>query len=252
MTTAPIVQPPQTLLSPKVTSATKVLPYLGIPTSTGMSDYRQRAAIQSFTRSFAGHGLRVNVCSLLAFSFNTLYADALNDAKERGVTHFVMLHDDVVPLDPAPDVGWGQVLIATMLQHDLGACCALVAIKHDGETDSSTAIDDPAGDPMKLRRMRLEEFSPTRRVTTTREEPLLLMNTGCLAIDITKPWAERVFFHVKDGIRKDKDGRFVPWVDSEDYNFSRMLRREGVHFGCTSAVRTLHIGKKAWSNKAEG
>lgn len=230
-----------------------IVPYLGIPSATGQpATYEQFRAIESFQRSFPRHGRRVNTCSLLAFSFNQLWADALNDRgtpTTPGATHFIMLHDDVVPIDPSPDVGWAQALLVEMIQNSLGALCVLTAIKKDGG-DSSTAIDNDRNDPMPERRMRLDEFAG-RKLITTREEPRLLINTGCLAIDLTQPWAERVYFHVKDGIRRDpKTGKFEAWVDSEDYNLSRMLRREGVHFGCTASITTSHTGRKAWGNQA--
>lgn len=245
-----MTQAPTVLLDAPAPTARMIVPFLAIPTASGgPASYDQVRAIESFRASFQLYGRGVATSSLLAYGFNRLYADALNDRAgdgKPGATHFIMLHDDVVPYDP-PDVGWAQALVVEMIQNNLGALCAAVAIK-DGTGDSSTAIDNDRNDPAPARRIRLEEFKD-RKLITTREEPRLLINTGCLCIDLTKPWAERLYFHVKDGIRKNAEGNFEPWVDPEDYNFSRMLRREGVHFGCTAAFETVHVGRRKYSSR---
>lgn len=227
----------------QVVQAIRILPFLAIPSATGMHSYMQDSAIRSVAEFYPGHIRVVGVQSLLNNNFNNLYAAALN-CRKKGVTHFVMLHDDICPEDPDPDRGWCDTLIATMIIRGLGAICAASPIKND-QGEVSCAIDDP--DPFKIRRMKIGDFEG--KTITTREEPRLLINTGCMAIDITKPWATKIMFRSKDYIRYNKaTDTYEAICEPEDWNLSKQLRALGVPFGCTGKIRINHLGTKTYTN----
>jgi hypothetical protein len=218
------------------------LPYLAVPTYDGRIDIRTHESIDSFRRSFPSHGFSREICSLLAYSFNRLYADALNRRAQYGFTHFVMLHADVAPQNAEAWL-WGRRLIELMHQNNLGALSAAVMVKDDsGET--STAVDLPDG---TVERLTAAEVGP---MLTSRDKPNLLINTGCLVIDLTKPWSDKVYFHIKDAIRKTPEGVYEAVVHPEDWELSRMFKRMGVAFGATTEIKTRHCsGHGVWSTE---
>lgn len=128
--------------------------------------------------------------SLLANSFNRFWAHALTlKANGLDITHFAMLHDDIVPQD-----GWLDVLMAEIIKHKADVVSALVPIK-DWMGLTSSAIDHDDG------------FGVIRRITMTEAYNLpetfdaedcgypkgkLLANTGCWVCDFTKPWVTAV------------------------------------------------------------
>lgn len=225
---------------------TMIRPYFALPSGTGMYHFdHSNEQARTLQGAFPNGWRRQHrSTSLLAYTFNLLYADALNnrwsESNPNGVTHFLMLHDDIIPHDNAEGFPWSHDLFRVMLNHNLGVVSAVVPIK-DKSGDCSTAIEDRGGDVMGSTRYKLADF-PLGRTVTSVDEPGLLINSGCMAIDLTKPWSERLYFHVKDGIRRLSDGTFQAWVDSEDWNLSRMLRRLGVKYGATAAFRVEHIG----------
>ena len=216
-----------------------MIPYLAIPSGTGLIDFKTMAAIESARAAYPTMARRVQVCSLLAYAFNTLYADALNQRKD-GVTHFVMVHDDVAPQDK-DGVCWLRVMEQEMLIRGVPVLSASVAVR--GTLDSSAAVDTTQA----ATRIPLKELNA--KVGIHSRDCALLINTGCLVIDIRHEWAERLSFHVRDGIRKLKDGTFAPFVEPEDWELSRSLRRMGVPFAVTAAIETLHAGTHRWSSR---
>ena len=46
----------------------------------------------------------------------------------------------------------------------------------------------------------------------SRTTPGLLINTGCLAIDLRKPGTERLYFHIRDAIKRTPAGHYIPWT----------------------------------------
>lgn len=218
-----------------------VIPYLAVPTYDGRVDMRSADAAYSLRRAYPNHGFGRETCSLLAYGFNRLYADALNRRKTHGFTHFVMLHADVAPLD-STEGAWATRLFALMQKYDLGVLSVACMIKNNtGDTSTGLDVD---GEVTRLGPAGIGD------VLTSRDLPNLLMNTGCMAIDITKPWAEKLFFHIKDGIVKDKDGRFTAVVHPEDWELSRLLRKLRVPYGVTTLIDTQHFGVGVWSTHA--
>ena len=128
----------------------------------------------------------------------------------------------------------------SLCNHTSFVLSAAVAVR--GTNESSAAVDGPAP-----RRIPLAELAKKGGVHS--RDCALLINTGCLVIDIRETWAEKLYFHVKDGIRRLSDGTFAPFVEPEDWELSRSLRRMGVPFATTAAVETLHAGVQRWSSR---
>lgn len=179
--------------------------------------------------------------SLLPYTFNLCWAGLLNQRSADGLTHFAMLHDDIVP-----QPGWLDILLAEMDAHDADLISAVVPIKdHLGLT--STGID-VTGDLWNPRRLTLAEVHSLPETFGDAEAggPLVL-NTGCWVCRIDRPWAEQVCFRQQDKIVKGADGKFEPHTMPEDWDFSRQLRSHGAKLLATRKVQLYH-GLPAYTN----
>jgi hypothetical protein len=170
------------------------------------------------------------VNSALCYGFNGLYQSALRRRGTNGVTHFLMLHADVGVETPA--VPWPEKMLAIMEREKLGVLSVTVPLKTPGG-ETSAAID--AHDDQPLRRLTIGDTA--MRTVTTRQEPGLLINTGCMMIDLRQPWADDVCFQTRDYIENGE-----PVFHPEDWEFSRWLRERGVAFGTTGEVMAVHVG----------
>lgn len=212
--------------------------FFGIPTRDGQVDYR---ILDIFTNLHQKTEFQygIIICSLLAWGFNQLYSAALNRRKE-GVTHFLLLHADIIPLG-----NWYGTLLTEMQRFNLDAIAANVPFRSDSGI-CSTGYDtsnDRSTDPHRYMIQELEG-----QTLTSRERPGLLINTGCLLMDISKPWAEEFCFRIHDGIHKKDNGDFEATCLSEDWYMSRWMTDRQIPFGATSKVKCLHVGAKAWPN----
>jgi len=211
--------------------------------------------------------------SLLAHTFNAHWCNALNiQASGEPLSHFVMLHDDVVPED-----WWCDKLL-----DDLDACngdlvSAVIPIK-DMRGLTSTAIDDPRDPWAPLRRLTMTEVMALpalfSKEHTSNPRNALLINTGCWVCHFTRSWRFHVHFEITNKIRyKQEDGLEIPtcefhrysslppgkWeaqVASEDWEFSRQLARFNACVYATRNVFVQHVGElpypndKVWGDQA--
>jgi hypothetical protein len=173
--------------------------------------------------------------SLLAYNFNTFWADALNHRPE--MTHFLMLHSDVVP---AP--GFLGTLLAEMERVHADVLSVVIPIKSK-EGLTSTAVE--THDRWKPRRLSMSEVFERDESFT---EDGLLVNTGLMLVDFRKHWVEKIQFTVNDAIRRKTDGTFEAVVEPEDWNFSRQVRALGGVAWATRKVQVLHVGTTAYGN----
>lgn len=219
--------------------------FLGVPCYGRAIDMGQAAAVEHALLSGQIVARRRVAVSLLAFGFNQLLCEALNGrAPERGgFTHFLLLHSDVVPHGE----DWVGDLYRELARHDLGAVAVSIPIKPNTpraveQLETSVALDRGDGKVSRvpLRQLEGETF-------TSRTQGDLLVNTGCLLIDLRHEWSERICFTIDDRIER-VDGEFVARVDPEDWNLSRWFRANGVPFGTTTAVRVEHVGQCRWPN----
>lgn len=225
-----------------------VIPYLAIPTHDRAMDFQTHLSAAAVSQRYALYEERVNANSALSFNFNNLLADCLNKRASHGFTHFLMLHSDVGAQGPN-GVVWSDVLTEYMERFGLGVISAAVRLKNDtGET--STALEDAVTEHgVNLQRLCLDHIGPLM----LSDGPLmkdpsprrLLINTGCMAIDVRQPWAEELAFHQHNFIGQTPQG-FVADFEPEDWRMSRWLHERGVRYGVTTDVKCVHIGKKAY------
>ncbi len=178
-----------------------------------------------------------NSLSLLAHNFNIMYAAALN-ARKDGATHFLMLHDDISPQEDF----WADKLMDEMKKHDADIISVVSPIKSK-EGLTSTALE--IGDKWKVRRLAMREIYKDYPETFTDEK--LLVNTGCMLVDIRKPFADKCFFNIDDEIVCE-NGVFRPVVMPEDWGFSRMAKSHGAKLFATRAVKIRHHGFNDFPN----
>jgi len=176
--------------------------------------------------------------SLLASAFNLCWVEALNRrANNPPVTHFLLMHADIVPVD----FDWFQQLWEQFEKNNCQVLSAAVPIKNDL---GLTSIGMESDNLWRPRRLTVSEILD-REVTWT--DPNVLVNTGMLLVDFTKPWVEKVCFTINDRITKP-NGKWQVDVEPEDWNFSRQCRALGVPLHVTRRVAISHMGRNAWRN----
>lgn len=217
--------------------------YLGIPTYNRLVEAKAFESIFFAGKQGVAH-YKCESLSLLAYSFNRLYCYALNMRKSHGITHFLLLHADIVPVDPQT---WVNTLKEEMLAHDADILSAVVPLK--GPTGvTSTAIDKACEEnPWAVRRYTMKEVMELPETFT---DPALLVNSGCMLIDITKDWADKLYFTINDKITQKPDGTFMAHVESEDWGFSRQARKLGAKLYATRKIELSHVGSNDFMNNS--
>lgn len=178
--------------------------------------------------------------SLLANCFNML----LCTARENKADLFVMLHDDVVP---EPD---GLVkLVEERAALGCDVLSAVVPIKN-AEGMTSTAIGEPGDEWARPRRLTMHEvmaLPETFGIDDVEPGKILLVNTGCMVIDLHAPWIDDFYFTIRDRIATI-NGRLVSQVIPEDWGMSRFVHERGGTLRATRKVRLRHIGVQLYPN----
>lgn len=218
--------------------------YLGIPSYGGQINEGILAGVLHCSNTGFIGGIEVASHSFLTQNFNHLYVKALN-LRDQGITHFCMLHDDIVP-----EKFWLDKMMALMKHHSADMLSAIVPLKnHEGMT--STALDIPlaGGDPKwRFKRLTMTEVYRDFEPTFTHEK--LLLNTGLMLIDLRKPWVEKVCFRFHNEIVPfpEQPGKLLARAMSEDWLFSRDALALGAKLFATREVKLVHIGKAAYTN----
>lgn len=182
-------------------------------------------------------------CSIHTYSFNLLYANALNMRKTHGVTHFCLHHSDI-----RPENYWLTKLMAEKERVKADVISVVAPIK-DKEGVTSCGLYNNG----KLHRFTMDqivnELPPTFDAEASgHPDKILLLNTGLMLFDIREPWAEQVFFSCQDNITKNKEGEFQASCFPEDWNFSLWAHNKGLKTFNTSAVKLDHVGDHNYSN----
>ncbi len=182
--------------------------------------------------------VRSYVTSLLTKSFNQLWCDALNERK-HGITHFVMMHDDVVPLDS----GWLDTLMAEYVQCGADILSTIIPIKDEHGLTSTAFYHPPTN---KMRRLTMTE---AYQIPVTFDAALagypdckILPNTGLWVCDFTKPWVEKICFTIRDKNFQLPSGQWVTMCWGEDWDFGVQAHRLGLDVWTTRAVNLTHRG----------
>jgi hypothetical protein len=177
--------------------------------------------------------------SLLTHAFNTLYAKALNMRESHGVTHFAMIHSDIVP-----DAHWLDVLYLEMGKYKADLISAVVPVRGDSGM-TSTAVE--TGDPWAARPLSLKECFDYPETWTSAD---LLVNTGLMLLDLnaSKFGTSRRAFHQQDRVVLKND-KHVAETIPEDWDFSRQVRGSGGRVYATRKVGLYH-GTKQCHNRS--
>jgi hypothetical protein len=189
-------------------------------------------------------------------NMNALWVTALNATKDRGITHFAMIHADICP---SLEQDWIKVLLVEMEAKGASFISAVVPIKdHRGLT--SCGIADPDNPWAPIRRFTMKEL--VEMPETFDENDIgysgypLDHNSGLIMADLRDPvffrtlpnsdelaiWFEfRKQCYVKDGVVKLRG-------ESEDWNMSRRLWQQGVKTCITRKVKLKHFGMTGYPN----
>jgi hypothetical protein len=177
--------------------------------------------------------------SLLAMVFNITLATAMKWRDAGHATHYLMLHDDIVPTSQ----NWFEELWGAYKASNAQLICAVSPIK-DARGLTSIAVETEGG-VMKPRRLTMREID---KGPVTFTMPGLLLNTGCMLFDLREPWVDDCYFHIDDKIHW-VDGVPHPQSASEDWNFTRMARAAGCErIYATSAMPLEHVGQARFPN----
>jgi len=221
---------------------------LGVPCYGGLTQGSAMGACFSSGRKADTKVLvRMVSHSLLAHGFNQLWCLALNEAVEKGLTHFAMIHADI---EPPP--GWLDAMIDELEAKRLDVLSAAVPLK-DPRGLTSTALVSGDGDPWQVHcRLSLAEVHRLPETFTPADVGgrKLLLNTGLWVCRFDLKWAELVHFTINDRIVRGADGKYAAEVDSEDWDMSRKLNALGLKLGCTRKIPVDHRGQFVFSNAA--
>lgn len=198
--------------------------------------------------------------SLLALAHNELLCIALNNRPE--ITHLLIVHADILP-----DPGYLAQMHRDMIESKADILGAIVPIK-DAKGLTSTALlpriggEDAQGRrEFRRRRLSIKEAARLPDIFDAgdlnhlfgdaAEEPVLLVNTGMMLIDVTQPFAEKIHFEINDAIFRGDDGAFYADVEPEDWYFSRQAARSGARVCVTRRVHLRHVGRANFPNTGE-
>lgn len=178
--------------------------------------------------------------SLLARNFNDLLCRAINTG---GYTHFLLLHADIIPMP-----GWLPKLHQIMEEKQCDMLSVVSPIK-TAKGNTSTAIQTGAinnrTEKFACKRLNMKEIAD---LPETFEDPGLLVNSGCLLLDLRAPWIGKVWFEIMDDVVKTEDGKYKTKGISEDWVFSMRARAAGAKIFATRAVKIYHVGTHAFTN----
>lgn len=222
---------------------------IGIPTYDRKIQADQLYPLVNACHEFNVEFAVVNT-SLLAYGFNLLWSMALN--RRDKITHFVMLHADVVP-----ELDWLPKLYGEIERLKADVVSVVIPLKEDSGI-TSMAIGDMTSDWQILKRLTLREVHQLPETFDADDAGYgarpLLVNTGLFIADMRRRWVTNVHFEILDRIVK-KDGKYEAQTVSEDWRFSRWLWELGAKVYATRKVSVLHAGianfpnSPAWGTK---
>jgi hypothetical protein len=191
-------------------------------------------------------GPRSLPCSMLPLSFNMLWCEALN-SRSTGITHFVMVHSDVVPQGDR----WLQNALDVHRRSGGDITSSVIAIK-DTRGQSSTGVMNI--ETREMRKLTLAECHGIGKKTFNAADAgfpghCLLMNTGLLVCDFTKPWVEKMCFRFHDHVVKQSDGMWRAACVGEDWLFSIDAWRLGLKTFVTLEIPIHHLGVYEYPNE---
>jgi len=213
---------------------------IGIPVYDQKIDFRIKHAIDVASLKQKAFKLHFSRSGILPRAFNYLLADALNDRAE-GATHFLLWHNDIVPLEP----GFLDKMLALMQTHQCDVLSVVSPIK-DMRGLTTTALDTHPENPHWVKRLTMKEIYESYPPTWSDEK--LLINTGLMLVNMTKPWVENICFNFQETIFKDMKGIYRAAGVSEDWLFSRQAKLLGAKLAVTREISIQHVGYTDFPN----
>jgi len=186
--------------------------------------------------------------SLLSANCNGLWCNCLNSQKEYGHTHFMMLHNDIVP-----EMNFGEKMLEIMERTGADILSAVVPFKNNSGL-TSTAIEFAEILPRRLTLKEISRLPATFGVDDCRREIIadaraLLVNTGLMIVRLDFHRVRELFFDENNWIKTTPDGKMHPQVFSEDWYFTRLASDLGARVMATREVKVEHVGDAAYSNQ---
>lgn len=214
---------------------------LGIPTYHNQVDARMLHPLLFLSKKHT-FTLMLTDSSAQCMTMNLMLARAL-DQRDAGakIDYLVYWHSDI-----APEWYWLDKMIEIAEKSGADVVSAISPIK-DQQGLTSTAIDEPVGDcdpAWRVRRLTMKEIYDLPPSFT---HPNLLVNTGLMLIDLSKPWVNGACFSFDDTIIRHH-GRRTPAVMPEDWKFSRMATKSGAKLWATREVKLTHFGEHGYTN----
>lgn len=206
------------------------------------------------TASMGAHDVYEDQSGIGWDDMNRLWCHALNQAHHGRISHFGMLHSDVMP-----SPGWVDLLADELTERGADFISAVCALKTD-EGITTCGIGDPDNPWSPFRRFTMRELVKMPETfgieDTSHPNKYLLHNTGCWLADLRNPIWRTVDGHgclVADLSfpirgRLTDNGEFVHERESEDWHFSRMMARLGMKTLATRRVTTVHYGTAGYRN----
>ncbi len=187
--------------------------------------------------------------------FNALWARALNRAERGEISHFAMLHSDVVP-----QPGWVDILMDE-LEELKGDLISVACPMKDSRGVCNCGWSDPRNRWGAWRRITVSELQSLPPTFSLKDslhpDKVLLHNTGCFLADLRSPIFRQTdldgnliaWFDFPTKIRRDSEtGQWMNLRESEDWFFSRQLHILGAQTYLTRKVRLNHVGNVSFSN----
>lgn len=224
---------------------------VGLPTYDNTIDARLGLFLYGARRDNIITDIKTRQLSALCWCFNHFWADALND---KTYDYFLLIHADIVPMAP---MGWISKMISEAESAKADLLSVVSPLKNkDGLT--STGLETAAHmTPRRVSMTELMQLPQTFKAAdvakvfgwTDHAEQRLLINTGCMLVDLRRNrdrW-EQMWFKTIDRIEK-RDGKFVPTFVPEDWDFSRQAIEQGLTPAATRAVKLIHRGMRDYPN----
>ena len=192
--------------------------------------------------------------------FDHLWVEALNASEAGYITHFAMLHADVMPDANDGEPVWLDTLIEELDRLDLDMVSCLVPMK-DFSGLTSSGIGDPSNPWGPYRRFTMREvpnFPETFNAADVGYAGYpLLHNTGCWVADLRRDvfhqvdeeGTSRTYFGFPQRVhRQAMTGRWIVDRESEDWFFSRGLHSLNAKTAITRKVKLTHRGWAGYKN----
>jgi len=216
---------------------------INVPTYNGQLHFKTATAL--LTHGAQRFDISFSSISLLAYNFNHLFAKAYNEMESKGFTHFCLLHADI-----GPEIGWLARMLSMMKEHRLD-CLSLVSPIKNAEFNTSCALDYPG----ELKKLSSSDISLLPDVFTGSDckkvfgTDRLLVNTGCMVIDMRRVNPVKCFFEISDRIVRDKNGKYECQNIPEDWAISRKFMKHKIRYAATKSVKLTHHGAWTWDNQ---